>query len=144
MLLMGQWHLCDDGIVRPIIRGEVQAADGAWKQASFLIDTAADRTAFSADFLGILQLQAAYSPQALSGVGGVAASVVVNTKIRFFREDGAEALFKGTFAAFTELDALDMSVLGRDISDLFALIVDRPRNCVCLVGQQHDYVIVRK
>jgi len=34
-----------------------------------------------------------------------------------------------------------MSVLGRDISGLFALIVDRPNNVVCLVGQNHGYNI---
>jgi len=35
-----------------------------------------------------------------------------------------------------------MSVLGRDILDLFAVIVDRPGDVVCLVGQRHRYQIV--
>ncbi len=34
-----------------------------------------------------------------------------------------------------------MSVLGRDITDLFAAIVDRPGNVVCLLGQNHRYKI---
>jgi hypothetical protein len=34
-----------------------------------------------------------------------------------------------------------MSVLGRDISNLFALIVDRPRDLVCLLGSGHHYSI---
>jgi hypothetical protein len=35
-----------------------------------------------------------------------------------------------------------MSVLGRDILNLFALIVDRPQETVCLLGQRHRYAIV--
>ena len=34
-----------------------------------------------------------------------------------------------------------MSVLGRDIMQMFAVIVDRPDDVVSLVGQQHRYVI---
>jgi hypothetical protein len=34
-----------------------------------------------------------------------------------------------------------MSVIGRDLTNLFALIVDRPGDRVCLLGQRHRYVI---
>lgn len=34
-----------------------------------------------------------------------------------------------------------MSVLGRDVTNLFALIVDRPGDLVCLLAKQHSYVI---
>jgi hypothetical protein len=51
-------------------------------------------------------------------------------------------MFRGEFAALADPDALDMSVLGRDITGLFAVIVDRPGNTVCLVGQQHRYSII--
>jgi hypothetical protein len=37
-----------------------------------------------------------------------------------------------------------MSVLGRDIINLFALIVDRPQDIVCLLGQRHRYRIVQE
>ena len=75
MLLRGLWHLCDDGVVRPVIRGEVEAGDGSWVQVPFLVDTAADRTVFSADILAALHLQrlrAAYGHQkrALRSRGG--------------------------------------------------------------------------
>jgi hypothetical protein len=39
------------------------------------------------------------------------------------------------------LEALDMGVLGRDITNLFGLIVDRPRDLVCLLGTGHQYQI---
>ena len=35
-------------------------------------------------------------------------------------------MFRGQYAAVTELEALDMSVLGRDITGLFAVVVDEP------------------
>jgi hypothetical protein len=50
-------------------------------------------------------------------------------------------VFRWQYAAVTELEALDISVLGRDITGLFAVIVDRPHDVVCLVGHQHRYTI---
>ena len=37
-----------------------------------------------------------------------------------------------------------MSLLGRDILDLFSLLVDRPNNLVVLFGQQHQCTIERR
>src|SRR5438552_19191043 len=56
MRIDGMWHLCDDGIVRPVIRGEILAGDGSWVKAPFLVDSAADRTVFSADVMEGLHL----------------------------------------------------------------------------------------
>jgi Aspartyl protease len=141
MLLRGKWQICDDGVVRPVIRGHVEAGDGSWKEVPFLLDTGADRTAFSADVLAALGLQAPGDPGVLGGLGGYVAAVVVETRIRFPRDDGVTVTFRGRYAAVTALEALDMSVLGRDITDNFALIVDRPGDLVCLLGQKHRYVI---
>jgi hypothetical protein len=80
-------------------------------------------------------------PDQLAGIGGVSPSVGVQTQLAFFRQDGSRVTFRGQFAAFTEVAALDMSVLGRDITNLFAVIVDRPGDVVCLVGQGHGYLI---
>jgi hypothetical protein len=52
-------------------------------------------------------------------------------------------MFQGQYAAVTELEALDISVLGRDITRLFAMIVDWPHDVVCLVGQRHRYTIAQ-
>jgi hypothetical protein len=124
-----------------VIRGEVQASDGSWIQTPFLVDTAADRTVFSADILTALRLQPLPDADRLRGVGGSVPSVVVETRIQFLREDAGRINLLGRYAAFTELEALDMSVLGRDITNLFAVIVDRPRDFVGLLGQRHQYVI---
>jgi predicted aspartyl protease len=141
MRIDGEWLLCDDGIVRPVIRGEILAGDGTWQRAEFLVDTGADRTVFSAAVLAALRLQPVVTQARLGGVGGVADSVVVETQVRLTREEAGKVVFRGQYAAVTELEALDMSVLGRDITGLFAVIVDGPGSVVCLLGQQHQYTI---
>jgi predicted aspartyl protease len=141
MRIDGSWHLCDDGMVRPVIRVEVLAGDGSWSKARFLVDTGADCTVFSADILDGLRLQPVESPDRLSGIGGMADSVVVETAVRFTHDEDGKAIFRGRFAAFIHPESLDMSVLGRDILNLFALIVDRQADTVCLLGQKHFYTI---
>lgn len=143
MLITGEWAVGDDGISRPVIRGEVQTASGEWIAVPFLVDTGADRTVFSADVLKDLGLPPLVTPDRLEGVGGRAASVVVETRIRLLREDNTMVLFRGQYAALTDADALDMSVLGRDVLNFFAVIVDRPQNVVCLLCQKHSYTIAQ-
>ena len=126
----------------PVIRGAIRAADGSWVRAPFLADTAADRTVFSVDSLRALGLPPVQDTDHLEGLGGRADSIVLATQIQMTRETGEPVLFKGRFAAVTDPVALDMSVLGRDITNLFALIVDRPQDVVCLLGQGHRYLIV--
>jgi hypothetical protein len=138
----GSWRVCDDGVVRPVLRAEARAADGDWVQISFLVDRGADRTVLSADVLRELDAQPTGIIQNLEGVGGTVESVIIATEIRPLRENGTNVSFDGQFAAFTDPTALDMSVLGRDITNLFAVIVDRPQGVVCLLGQRHRYVLV--
>ena len=68
----GEWLLCDDGILRPVIRGEIpRECDGTWQRAEFLVDTGADRTVLSAPVLASLRPPPVSSPSsALGGVGG--------------------------------------------------------------------------
>ena len=141
MRIDGQWLVCDDGVVRPVISGDIRTADGSWEKSEFLVDTGAARTVFSAATLARLALQPLAMPEGLSGVGGMAAAVIVETQIHLTREDAGNVVFRGQYAAVTELEALDISVLGRDITDVFAVIVDRLRDVVCLLGQRHHYTI---
>jgi hypothetical protein len=144
MVISGVWHLCDDGMVRPVIQAEVLASDGSWSKAPFLIDTGADRTVFSTDILTALRLPPVVTADHIGGVGGVVASVIVATQIRLTRENNGKVLFQGQYAGVTEVATLDMSVLGRDITNLFAVIVDWPQQVVCLLGQRHQYIIIQQ
>ncbi len=141
MLIRGVWTLCDDGIIRPVIESEVLAADGTWLPVELLVDVGADRTVFTAAVLAALALPQLPAPHQLGGVGGPAATVVVATHIRLPLGGGSSIAFQGSFAAFIQADTLDMCVLGRDIMNLFAVIVDRPGDVVCMIGQGHHYSI---
>jgi hypothetical protein len=141
MLISGEWLLCDDGVQRPVIRGHILTHSGQWQRAEFLVDTGADRTVLAAATLSLLGLTPIASTNGVAGLGGKAPSVVVATEIRLRREEGNLVVFRGEFAGVTDIEALDMSVLGRDVTGLFAAIVDRPGNAVCLVGQRHRYRI---
>jgi hypothetical protein len=143
MRLDGEWALFDDGVMRPVIRGEIRSHNGAWVKAPFLVDTGADRTMLSAAMLAQLGLQPLVAQDGLSGLGGMADTVIIETHIRFTREVAGKVVFQGQFAAVTSLEALDINVLGRDITRLFAVTVDQPGAVVCLLGQRHHYTIVQ-
>lgn len=130
--------------MRPVIYGEILAGNGAWVLAPFLVDTGADRTVFSAVVLAALQLQPISTQEYLGGLGGITRSVMVETQLHFSLEAGGTVTFRGQYAAVTAPETLDMSVLGRDITGRFAVIVDRPDNVVCLLGQRHQYSITQR
>jgi hypothetical protein len=141
MRIDGEWFLCDDEVVRPVVRGEILNSRGEWEPAPFLLDTGADCTVFSAAILDVLDFEVTSSGERLGGVGGVSDSVSITTRIRLPIDDGGSAVFRGRYAALTDLEALDMSVLGRDVMEMFAVIVDRPDDVVALIRHPHRYRI---
>jgi hypothetical protein len=141
MRINGEWFICDDGVVRPVIVGELQNADGSHVKTPLLVDTGADCTVFSSRILSLLDILPIESQAQLGGIGGGAESVALETHLQLLDDNGQPVLFHGTFAAFTSAEAADMSVLGRDILGLFAVIVDQPGDVVSLIGQRYRYVI---
>jgi predicted aspartyl protease len=141
MRINGEWLLFDDDILRPVLRGEILTEAGAWQQAEFLVDTGADRTVFSAAAASKLGLQSSDLRERISGLGGPVNSVVVQTQIQLTRETGSKVTFRGEYVAVTDVEALDVCVLGRDITGLFAVVVDQPGDVVCLLSQRHRYTI---
>jgi hypothetical protein len=124
-----------------MVRGEVLAGVDSWEWVEFLVDTGADRPVFTAATLAKLSLQSVTAHESISGLGGGADSVVVETQIRLTRENSGKVVFRGQYAAVTELDSLDIDVLGRDITGLFTVVVDQPGDTICLLGQRHHYTI---
>jgi len=141
MVLTGLWLVCDDGITRPVIRAKVLGDDGIHHAENFLIDSGADRTVLSAALLRQLGSSADQTiPEfTLQGVGGASHSVLVRTVLEFPRTDGNPARVRGEYAAFTNPEATDLSILGRDVLDIFDLIVSRRRNEVLLLAGNHQY-----
>ena len=145
MLIVGRWHLFDDGITRPIVRAQVIGDNGTPRGENFLIDSGADRSVFSAALLERLRLPAKnVQPDfTLSGIGGTRAFVLVTTVIEFVRDDGGPIRVRGEFAGFTDPTATDLSVLGRDVLDNFDLILSRRRNEIYLLAPNHQYRVER-
>jgi hypothetical protein len=106
-----------------------------------LVDSNADSTVLSARVLEMLRLEQLPPLRPVIDKGGDTGHVDVEAMIWFTRDGPDQVAFSGRFAAVAEPNALDMSVLGRDILRWFDLIVDRSSNIVCLVNQRHDYTI---
>jgi hypothetical protein len=51
MRIVGEWLACNDGVARPALQTDVQAADGSLQRVWFLIDSCADRTVLAAELL---------------------------------------------------------------------------------------------
>jgi len=145
MRVNGRWLMCEDGVVRPGVFGLVRSADQQMVEVTFLLDAGADRTVFSADFLALLQpLESSTAEQIhLSGVGGMAGSITVETVIGFIRDDGRVATVRGQFGVFTEGESAELSVLGRDVTNNFGVIYDYPGRTVALIAPPHSYEIKR-
>ena len=143
MRFEGEWLECDDGIVRPVMRAEILAGDGVWRSVELLVDTGADRTVISANVLEGLNLVTTEPRDRIGGVGGLVDSVNVRTQIRLTRDDGEKVVFRGDYVACTDHEALDMTVMGRDLLEMFAVIVDRRVDVVTIIGGQHRYTIER-
>jgi hypothetical protein len=141
MRIIGKWLPCNDGMTRPTVRGEVQAANGSLQAGVFLIDSCADRTVLGADLLEKLGFPNTPPPEGmlLKGITGECDFVVLKTVVIFSPDDGGVARMRGEFAAFTDPAVTDLSILGRDILNHFDLILSHRRNEVLLLAPNHQY-----
>jgi ABC-type uncharacterized transport system ATPase subunit len=140
MRVNGAWLSSEDGETRPIVPGLVRLTNNQWLEVSFLLDAGADRIVFSARFLQHLQDLESNSPQILlSGVGGGAESITVETAIAFARDDGQLVTVLGTYGVFTKGESADISMLGRDVTNNFSVIYDYPEQIIALLAPPHSY-----
>jgi len=143
MRVNGEWLPGEDGVIRPIVQGMAQLADGQWIEVSFLLDAGADRTVFSADFYDLLQPLEVSGPEqfSLAGIGGATSSITVFTLVGFTRDDGRLVTVRGDFGVFTKGESADLSILGRDVTNNFGVIYDYPNQIVALLAPPHFYEI---
>lgn len=143
MQISAMWLRCDDGITRPVVEGRILGAHDRAHVERFLVDSGADRTVLSAAILESLSLPMNVSDNsALCGIGGQAASAIVTTVIEFLAEGATPVKFRGQFAAFTQADMVDLSVLGRDVLNHFDVILSRRNDEVLLLTPNHRYAVV--
>lgn len=141
MRIDGLWLVCDDRAVRPVVYGMMDRPSGSPLPFYLLVDSGADRTVISADVYEQLGLPSLDSATRLGGVGGMVDSVEVETRLCLMDSQGNPIGFSSRFAVILAAEALDMSVLGRDILNLFAVVLDRSREVVSLVRDTHRYAI---
>jgi hypothetical protein len=144
MEIAGEWVRCSDGVVRPMVRVGCAGTDCVVLTQYFLIDSGADRTVLSADYLRDLGLtsEAVLDGSALAGVSGSTPFVQVAAGLELTTTSGSTATIRGQFAAFTDPAATDYSILGRDVLDSFDLIIARQRGPIRLLAPRHSYQIV--
>lgn len=138
MRIDGSWRLCDDAVKRPTFWGEMIDVSGRWIEIPFLANCGADRTVLSRDAFDNFANDPVVSEQAIIGIGGRSETWEIQSILRMKRADGVMVRFHGTFAVSITAD-LEMSFLGRDITNHLALIVDRPNDIVCLLSRGEIY-----
>ena len=141
MRVNGKWVHCSDGEVHPMIEAHVLGADQIWRASEFLVDTGADRTVISESAFRESALQQVESDRRIGGLGGDVQSVVVRTALRFTRDDAQTVLVRNDYAAFVREDEFETGILGRDVLDMFALIMDRSADVVAIIRGHHRYSI---
>ena len=138
----GSWFPCPDGRLRPVVHGELADGAGVRYRLPFLVDTGADVSVISLAALTEIQFDIPTGlGSQLEGVGGRSESVTLDTPLWLTRETGADVRFHGPFLASPAVDQFGVSVLGRDVLNHFAVIVDRQRDTVCLLAGNHRYAI---
>ena len=139
MRINGTWHTCDDAELRPVVLGAMIAADGRWLSVPFWWTPAQTGRYFLQRHIG------AWDSSAWTPLEIWAESVAWREPYALPRpfalcaKTAATRRFAVTFPASVEPEVLDMSVLGRDIMDMFAVIVDRRSDVVALLGTGHRY-----
>lgn len=142
MRIEGEWRETPTTVPRPYVRAHVEAHDGTWIECVFLVDTGADCTVISADVTQRLGRPTVPAVRQLGGVGGAIETLEVRTTLRLTGTAGERFNIAGAFATPANLtDAVTDSILGYDILHLFALVVDRTNDTVCLLRPPHRYTI---
>ena len=143
MRIAGIWQKCDDGVVRPVLVVCVGGPAATTVAETFLIDTGADRTVFSATLLNQMGGASSGAPAGISlaGIGGTQSFVQVGAVLTLPRDDGGIATVRGDFAAFTDPTATDFSILGRDVLSHFDVILSRQRDEILLLAPPCRYQV---
>ena len=75
------------------------------------------------------------------GIGAGSAFVLISAVLQLTRDDGRPINIRAELAAFTDPSSTDLSILGRDVLDNFALILSRRRDEVLLLARSHQYQV---
>ncbi len=77
----------------------------------------------------------------LQGIGGSTPIVEVHTTLECTSDNNVPVRVHGAFAAFQDPNATDLSVLGREVPNIFDVIVSKRRQEVLFLIGNHQYPI---
>lgn len=135
MYIWGRYVQAERGAFEPRITAYLPNAIGSWHRFEFLIDSGSDRTFLPSDYAETLRIDLSTLPTTDNAVGVGSdrlAYYKLDTEMRFLmgRHIGHVQL---TIGIFRDEGLLDLPILGRDVLDEFALILDRSRDIVALL-----------
>ena len=120
----------------PFVEAMVRATDDRWVKVFFLIDLGADGTYLPRRYVTKLGLQPdeAQTKDDVTRVGGQKIEhIPYTTQLRFSNDD--RRTFDLEIGVFTQEEALDMPILGRDVMNFFTLLCDVRANLVWLLDE---------
>jgi hypothetical protein len=137
----GRWLVCHDHITRPVIEVGLVDPDGRSESYTFLIDTGADATVLTFVAVAHLGVEVVPSKRPMEGIGGPTPAVEFVAELYVLNTARELVRLRGNVLGKSRPVEHDLCVLGRDLLNNFAVIVDRPADTVCLLSGRHRYVI---
>lgn len=141
MVVYGWWEETDRGVSEPRVVAAVHPPGGCVRRFEFLVDSGADRTflprqcaeEFGIDLLALPLVGDAF------GVGSNGLPYYEGEVRLSFRSGGGTVEVATEIGVFRDEGVLDLPALGRDVLDLFTVILDRRRDVVALLEAQEPY-----
>ena len=124
-----------------MIRAKIASDSGELVEVEFLIDTGAETTVLTAALIRELRIAGLPAPLGLSGVGGAVPALVIHPALHFMKDDGSLLRVNVECYAFAVENPHDTCLLGRDVLNLFRVMLDYSSDVVCLLTGNHRYVI---
>lgn len=141
MQINGGWRVDTDGVLRPLLPARLAVA-GEELPVVFLVDTGADRTVLGSAFAEVLRpFQMPTPVGTLGSAAGEVESFTAEVRLLFTDAEGRDVAFTLSSAVLTNPDQANLSLLGRDVLDYFAVICDREHDVVALIRRPHTYSI---
>ena len=135
MFIWGKYVQAERGAFEPRVQAYLPTATGLWHRFEFLIDSGSDHTFLPPDGAKTLRINLS-ALRTSDDAGGVGSNRLVyykfDTELRFLM-GGHMRPVPVTIGIFQDEGLLDLPVLGRDVLDQFALVLDRSRNLVALI-----------
>ena len=143
MRIEGRWLVGIDGVERPVFDGYLEVPSGIQLAVSLLIDTGADFTVLAPDVAQQFVSVVRPTPTSTTagGIGGTQPVHELAVDLLLPTTSGQRARIRGPLPILLAPGSLELSVIGRDLLDQFALIYDRPQSVLLLLALPDTFAL---